>query len=297
MIENILAIIVLYKQKLSNSVTFIKLENALNVFDNKRLDIFVYDNSPQEFEQDTISFSTEKFNIKYERNISNAGVSLAYNKGAEYARSLGKKWLLLLDQDSELPTNYLDTFLAYVEKYKTPIVYVPKIEVNNKIISPARVTNSGLVRFLKSNELTKDLHFDISALNTGVFISTDFIHKIGGFSPKYPLDMLDHWLFKIISQFNETVVLLPITMRHDLSVLSKGGVSNERYGSILNAEKIFLQEFGSVGNIIVYKLRLLRRFLLLLLNGNKNQACMCLRYISHINQKDNDKKIGERCST
>ena len=275
-LNHILIIIVLYKQKLFESSTYKSLlKNITDI--NTKIDLYVYDNSPAEFAHENI-IDSHRFNVKYIRNIHNPGISRAYNEGLEYANQLDKKWLLLLDQDSELPTNYLDTFLTYVKKYNTPIVYVPKIMVNDKIISPARVTNGGLVCFLKNKEFTSDLHLDISALNTGVFIATDFMNKIGGFSSKYPLDLLDHWLFKIISRFNETVVALPITIRHNLSVLSKEGVNNERYNSILNAEKIFLREFASVGDIIVYKLRLLRRIFVLLLKGNGKQACMCIKY-------------------
>ena len=83
----ILCVIVLYKCKLENSKSYQSL------LQNNEETIFVYDNSP-------ISQEVHGENIVYIHDSQNGGLSVAYNKAAQYARCNRFDWLLLLDQDT-----------------------------------------------------------------------------------------------------------------------------------------------------------------------------------------------------
>ena len=221
MIEDIFAIIVLYKQKLSHSITFRKLENALNTFENKRLDIFVYDNSPQEFEQDEVPSSMGMFNIKYERNISNAGISLAYNKGAEYAHSLGKKWLLLLDQDTDIPQNFLSVLLQNINRFTQEHIFVPQLVDNGMQISPCKYYFAR--GFLYKKEQALGLHFirKKNLLNSCLCIRLDTFLQLGGYSEDVPLYYSDFVFIDKYRKHFKTFVLIDVSVQHKMASLSE----------------------------------------------------------------------------
>ncbi|MDR0603610.1 MAG: glycosyltransferase [Bacteroidales bacterium] len=272
--SNILAIVVVYKRLFSMSETIQSIKKLA-------IDLFIYDNSPEEFIQEKIKELATNCDIEYVRDVSNPGICKAYNKGFQKAVQANKKWVLLLDQDTILPPNYFEIFYEqYKENYcQNPVAYVPQLKHQGKLISPLKVSNSGITHSLDEKNLTIGLYGDISALNSGVFISTEFLRKIGEFSQKYPLDLLDHWLFKKISQQKQKIVVLPIVIQHNLSLFSKEGIDNKRYISILNGESVFLNEFGSYTDKFIYRLRLIRRILLLCIKGYWKRCFFCLKIL------------------
>lgn len=261
--KDLVIIIVLYKVRLGESPAFCSLVKILSKHIKPLPFCLVYDNSPtQQFDSDN-NYTVNNIPIYYIHNSTNPGISEAYNKGLEVATNLNKKWLLLLDQDSKLPDNYIEIFINSLKKYNNYKItaYLPKVKVNDRVISPAKVKNSGRVVLFKNSKVVsyEGLYKNLSAINSGVFISIKFMNYINGFSPNYPLDMLDHWLFKHIALNNLNVIVMPTYIEHDLSIFGKKDISIMRYQSILHAEKKFVYEFGSLRDIIVYKLRLILR--------------------------------------
>jgi GT2 family glycosyltransferase len=219
-IKDILAIVVLYKQKLSNSATYVGLEEALNLFENERLDVFVYDNSPQKFEQDAIPFSIGKFNIKYERNVSNAGVSLAYNKGAEYARALGKKWLLLFDQDSIVSNNFLFILLQSMNFFTQEHLFVPRLVDRGLQLSPCRYYFAKGFPYKK--ELTNGVYSIArkNLLNSCICIRLDVFLQLGGYFENIPLYYSDFVFIDKYRKYFKTFVLIDASIQHKMAALS-----------------------------------------------------------------------------
>ena len=279
-LNDLLVVIVLYRQQLSESISFKSLMQCATDC-NSGIDLYIYDNSPIDFVQEDIKLYQNKIKIQYIRDISNIGIGKAYNEGYIYAESIRKNWILLLDQDSLLPNSYCSIFFDTLSKYYSNdiVAYVPKIEVKGKIISPAKISNSGFLTFLDNKHLEKGIKFNISALNSGTIISTCFLKEIGGFSEHYPLDMLDHWLYKKIVMLKKTIVLMPITIQHNLSVMSGYTLDRKRLISILNAEKNFVNEFGNILDIFFYKLRLLGRCIKYFINFENLHTLICLKYI------------------
>ena len=104
--EGLIAIVVIYNMELAHSKTFQSLNKALKK-KNQILDLMVYDNSPnKQFHSE--EFQLESFQVFYVSDINNPGVSKAYNTGFKRAESMGKKWMLLLDQDTDFPENVFD---------------------------------------------------------------------------------------------------------------------------------------------------------------------------------------------
>lgn len=96
--DTIIAVLVLYKTKFSMAKTVQTLSKSMAIVGWTRLDIVVYDNSP---EYNTSFIDNEKdniyFAIHYIADYSNSGVSKAYNITARLGRTLNKKYLLLFN--------------------------------------------------------------------------------------------------------------------------------------------------------------------------------------------------------
>ena len=185
----------------------------------------------------------------------------AYNHGIEVAKKEKIDWLLLLDQDTIIPSNYLESFLNvnFPTLDDNVVCAVPKVLplVGSKIISPIKIYWGVFFRSFKT--LTPGiLKMKITGINSGTFLSVKFIDELGGFDSRFPLDMLDHWYFSEISRCKQKVLLLDLTINHNLSVNSfESEVSLKRYESILSAEKIFSQ--SNILSYLVFKLRLIKR--------------------------------------
>ena len=217
--NDILVIIVLYKQQLSESFSYKSLlKNVTSL--NTKIDLYVYDNSPQEFEQGVFPLSTEKFNIKYERNISNAGVSLAYNKGAEYARSLGKKWLLLFDQDTDIPKDYLSVLLQNINLFPQEHIFVPRLFDNGIQLSPCKYYFARGFPYKK--EQVSGLHSieKKNLLNSCLCVRLDVFLQLGGYSENVPLYYSDFVFIDKYRKYFKTFVLIDVSVQHKMAAIS-----------------------------------------------------------------------------
>ncbi len=180
----ILSVIVLYNQKLYDCNTY---KTLISSYDES-CHIFIYDNSP--ISQHTqAEFSNS--NIKYIGDTTNPGLSVAYNKAAEYASKIGIKWLLLLDQDTYFSPNIIHDYLDSMAKYPEIKLIVPKVLRSGNIpMSPILIrcffnsisTNiSG--QFLDSKKY--------SAINSGMLINVDAMIEVGGYNEHVTLDFSD----------------------------------------------------------------------------------------------------------
>ena len=176
-LNNILIVIVIYKRTLRQSETFLSLEKNLSHVTGQKLDIYIYDNSP---EPQQIA-ENEQLQIIYEHDASNSGVSKAYNKACLEANKIGKKWILIFDQDTTLPLNAIKKYSDAVGEVDSGInVIAPKLYSNNVLISPCRyIFHRGfhLSHVSIGNLLIKRHSF----LNSGLLIKVDSIKEIGFF--------------------------------------------------------------------------------------------------------------------
>jgi GT2 family glycosyltransferase len=179
--ERVLVVIVVYKKRLQETPAFESI--AALQSDTAKLLVYVYDNSPMPQEVNV-------GNVFYFHDQLNSGVSRAYNMAFEFARKAGKKWMLLLDQDSQIP---LSTFAAYpvaVGIFNRQEVFVCEMKDEKKTVSPYRV------RFGKgwrsTNLAPGTLSFDsYYVINSGMLITVDGFAKAGGYDPDFPLDLSD----------------------------------------------------------------------------------------------------------
>src|ERR1700734_2916453 len=131
--DRILAVIVLYKQQIGDSLTF-KSIAAAGQNPNCPVRTLIYDNTP-----DASNPGPSPENVRYETSGHNDGLAVAYNRALELAGELGIPWLLLLDQDTVLPPDFLESLLRQLDRW-SPISYavfcLKKKRSRNVVISP-----------------------------------------------------------------------------------------------------------------------------------------------------------------
>jgi GT2 family glycosyltransferase len=274
-LESVLGVLVLYKRSLRESETFMSLSKAL-VGTSRRLDLLVYDNSPESHFDKNVELGYSG-NITYIHDNTNPGICKAYNTGFEKALAINKKWLLLLDQDTDFTSDYIESLLNAVKKNKNYVSIVPVVYSNGKIVSPTRYDFLGRMKPIKQNE-TNIVYRNITAINSGACVKIDFLNQINGFTEEFPLDMLDHWFFRKVNLLRKMVYVLDTDLIHDLSVMSfQKQMSTNRYYSILQAERKFYRE--SFIEVALYKTRLLLRILKQMFYKDKKFVSMSLSFL------------------
>jgi len=255
----ILAIIVAYNQDIMSSATFQSLIGAFekNAFENA-LSILIYDNSPT---SQTFNWSVPT-PMSYVHDPTNAGLAKAYNYALDVAVSNGCDWLLLLDQDSYLPKDFITILINTADTIKANknlVAIVPRVECMGKTISPSILKLGG--RFRPIDSITNGIcHFKLTSINSGTMLRTSFMKTAGGFNPLFWLDYLDHWVFSTIYSNNKMVFISGSVIKHELSVMDYNKwVNLERYEGILKAEMLFITMYRPKYDKYFYMLRLLYR--------------------------------------
>jgi GT2 family glycosyltransferase len=265
----ILAVVVLYKCAINQSSTCISLQ-AQDPYDGDAISILIYDNSPR---GDSDGLPP---NWAYVSDPTNKGLPAAYNHAISQAKLLGAHWLLLLDQDSSLPQNFLADLQGEIARCheKTEIAaIVPLIFSNQRQVSPVRPA-LGLDRPYKLTQTATSVW--LTAINSATTIRVSFVEDIGGFSNDFWLDYLDHWLFRKIYDTDHSVYVSNMKIDHNLSVANfNQGMEVSRYKNVLTAEAAFTNECLPIYWRSILALRLVARAVKhAMFTHNKNMALL-----------------------
>ena len=197
MTDSTLAVIVIYNEMIDASDSLNSLDRAFT--SNLKMDVLVYDNSkaPQSIENNKFT----KFNFIYYHNPENAGIGAAYNMGGEIAIKRSKKWLLLLDQDTNFATDYFVKMNEASLQNPDIKLFAPILKLStDTILSPCNF------KFYHGSHL-KHISPGINALsnnqpiNSGIIVRLDAFLKAGGYNEKVKLDYSDH---QFIERFKKT---------------------------------------------------------------------------------------------
>lgn len=258
----ILVIIVLYKTYISDSLSYKTLIENIDKLKKYSPRILIYNNSPE--------FQIPPSNDYIVRNsVENEMLVGAYSYAYKMANSEDYKWLLLLDQDTELTAEYFDELNIFLsrsdnEKYE---VVVPILFSKNHHLSPIACKKdigpyAGIKKIKKQNDIDSqiDNHF-IVAYNSVSLISVSALNKIGGFGNDYKLDMLDYYYYYKLSEIKSKVYLLPVSLNQNLSLLEDNSfMSIGRYRDYLFARLNFAHLIGTK-SVFFYKVNLLKELL------------------------------------
>lgn len=185
----------------------------------------------------------------------------AYNFALQKAQAGGRQWLLLLDHDTEPTAEYFETlnrFLNQTTQSPDVVAAVPLLKYGNRIISPEKI--NPVMWETTPITVAGTYSGNIVAFNSLSLLSTDFVMSIGGFSELYPLDMLDHWLYRQITVHKKSVEVLDTHISHSLSLLDNS-MSYNRLADFLAAEQRFVSTELTMTHYISYKIRLAIRLI------------------------------------
>jgi len=242
-------------------------------------EVLIYDNSLKKTSlPDTISIP-----FTYVHDPSNNGLVGAYNLALKKSINCRSDWLLLLDQDTTLNSEYLESICAIIYQNKKDLncaAIVPKLKEKNRIISPVRVMRWGrLVPVDK--QFCGVAPWEVSALNSTSLLRISAIRTIGGFHPEFWLDYQDHWIFNRLSFYDFKIFVLDIVLEHQLSVKSMECLSPTRYENILRAEQRFYELTKSPIENLIYNLRLIARMFQLFLQNQRKLLSLTVKHLKN----------------
>lgn len=253
MTPQILAIIVLYNTELCDSNAYSSIssipESIIGNFE------FLLFNNTSEIKIET---TTPNFTaINSDKNVMLSG---AYNNAWEIAKNKNIDWLLLLDQDTVVNSEYIQSINNFVSNPQDFIAAVPILEQNDKILSPFYY-NKHIGPFWQNTfDSKKNKNSCLTAFNSGTLIKTDYITEIGGFLANFPLDYLDYWYFSKMYKDKKNVCVLDSKLKHSLSLSNIAkDMSIDRYKNYLLAERRFVRS-QPLSVLPLYKIRLIMRF-------------------------------------
>lgn len=199
--------------------------------------VLLYDNSPQ----DSTSAAGLIAPIRYEHHPENGGTRASILRAVELAVELGFDWILMLDQDSSLPGNYLGSAFAQANVSPKTAAIVPDVYHGEALISPCRVTLLGRTLPCRSGEQVIE-----TAVLSGTIFSVNHIRAIEQPPEIFWLDFLDHWIFRSFKRRKLQVLGVPMRIEHDLSVGNPSRIPAWRMRNILRSEQAFIAGEGVI---------------------------------------------------
>jgi GT2 family glycosyltransferase len=225
-------VVVLYQCAIGDSPTCLSLSKQTSEDPH---DLFlVYDNSPRS----NLGSVPAGWEVVIDSN--NGGLLAAYGCALSRAKAAGCPWILLLDQDTELPHDFLTSVhasLALLNEKTEVAAIVPIVKEGNRQLSPMLPRLGRERPFCLRGVIETGW---LMAINSGACVRVDFIESIGGFSRAFWLDYLDHWLFKTLHDQGKSVFVSDVVLQHELSVANMNrGLTVQRYKNVLGAERQF----------------------------------------------------------
>lgn len=239
-ITRLLAVIVIYKRPLCESPSFRTLleASALISGTSVSLGILIWDNTPEGQDPGHIPEG-----VQYEAAPNNPGLAQAYNRAVEIAQKEHYDWLITLDQDTALPSDFLmrvGVLAGEFESSPTIAAIVPHVIGDGRILSPFYFMGGALPCRFPSGFVGVSEQATY-AINSGAILRVSAVSQIGGYNPTFPLDISDINFFHQLHRFGKRVFVAgDILIHHEFSILKKHQRMNiERYQEMLFDECAF----------------------------------------------------------
>jgi GT2 family glycosyltransferase len=259
----IVAVVVLYQQSPSDSVTVATLAAALRQTDLVACRVLVYDNTPHSSStpdsSSTLIDPSLPEGFCYHRAAENRGLFGAYSAGLALALAEQCEWLLTLDQDTALPADFFASVrpgLTAASEDSRIAAIVPHLAEGDRLLSPAYV---GVGR---SKPLPRGFggvpSREARAFNSAALLRVRAIEDIGGFHPCFWLDHLDSWLHRELFLHGWRIyVLASLQLEHHFSLLNyRERVSIGHFRNFLLAESAFFDLYGTWWERALYTVQL-----------------------------------------
>jgi GT2 family glycosyltransferase len=226
-----------------------------------RFSLVIYDNSAESHP------IAEDFTLHYVHDPANGGLAAAYNYALSRAEDTGYEWLLLLDQDTTLTSEFLAELMDCANALRTEdnvAAIVPKLVVRGTILSPAEHFLDFIRHQFRNSVHTlgyKEVGIQpgrISAYNSGSTLNVRKLRSIGGFPGEFWLDYLDHAVFDALAAKGYRVYVLHAVLQHELAESDLNARPIWRFRNVLQAQSLFVKRTGNFTDRLLYRLWLLR---------------------------------------
>ncbi len=262
----IMAVLVLYRRRLEDAVTWQTLTQQVN--DRLRgvadFHLLVCDNGPLVHPLPALPDWVEYVGVH-----ENHGLAWAYNRGLATAGVHGADWLLTLDQDTNLPADYVmrlaekaAEFSATTESGVRVGAVVPQlVSDRERVHSPVRATSLGEQKIERSFQ--GSLKGDVRPFNSAALLRVAALQKTGGYDRRFWLNYLDHSVFHALQQAGYLVWIAgDLQVKHHLSLHEgRDRMTEEHFHHFSGAESAFRDLYASRFEGLVFTVRLLLRAL------------------------------------
>lgn len=230
---NIYIQVVIYNKEMVNSATLSSLKKQKNTaIDNTTIILNIHDNSKNScFDAEVISCLKKCYEVTYVHTPGNTTLRDIYN--ARIKELQHDDVLLLLDDDTDLPLNYIQVLQANIVEYKNVSLFSPKVMVNGKLYSPYKSYSfiSRPLNCIKPGVVEPSNH---AFINSGLAICGRFFIESGF---RYPEKVDFYGTDTIFSHFfrkrESAYVLMDITIEHDVNN-HPGNNNAENYANALS---------------------------------------------------------------
>jgi GT2 family glycosyltransferase len=262
----VLVVVVLYRTRMAASKTLTGLAQAFaeDASLAKQLDVLVWDNSPEAIKENSLSFA-----LTYQHAPLNEGVSGAYNAAAVMAEQRGCAWLLLLDDDTSVTTEFLHGMLGHAAQIGEVAgederigAVVPFLYAGTFCMSPR------LWHFARHVPLPRPAHpytetRSIFAANSGTLMRVRALEAIGGYNKRFWLDFSDIEVFHRLHGHGFSVrIASDLRLEHEMAMLNYDRrMTPARFATFLAAEGDFMDLYRGPLERGMHVLRLAARVL------------------------------------
>ncbi len=274
-VSDIQFVIVLYKQQLAASKSFLALKASLDRLKEKG-NLFIYDNSPEK--QPYASLTQDRFQESiYVHDPENGGLSVAYNAAARHAGQSGRKWLFLLDQDTTFPEDTLEQYLRSIEAHPEIELFVPILQIANGLfMSPCRYKYKW-GKLMKSVEPGLHAFADTVPVNSGLCVNLEAFLAVGGYNENIRLDGADYQFIERFRKKYPTYMVLDIRFYQDFSLFDTDESSLASRFSLFLADVSNFERHSLLDSLLYARLAFVRMLHLTMQTKSKTFLSMYLR--------------------
>ena len=177
---NIQPVVVVYNTSCDNSIS---VKGLLG----QNLKPMIVDNSTKDYGNREYC---DRMDLKYLPMGGNAGLSKAYNRALSQI-SETVDYILWMDDDTEIPTDYLALLLPYVENHPGYDLYIPLVQTKKKsngLLSPSILDHYYTKRVHSVEEIGGRM---FSAINSGLLVKREVYDRYS-YDENLFLDCIDH---------------------------------------------------------------------------------------------------------
>jgi glycosyltransferase involved in cell wall biosynthesis len=220
--------------------------------------VLLWDNSPMP------TTPTLSFQFDYVHSGKNVGTAGAFNRAMEFAETMSIPWLLLLDQDTTFPEDFVAKMVDYSHRFAdTPEVaaVVPLLWCRGQLISPKRLRS--LYRISPVPPACYGTYKEqVVVCDSATLMRTAALREAGGYDEElFWLDFSDIYVFDALHRNDKDIYIASdLQLEHSLSIMDYDhDMTPGRYGNFLAAEGAFFFHRRSPLDNVALTVRLLAR--------------------------------------